>query len=127
MGYALLFESMLDTVLYARKNWLKPGGKLLPDLAHMYLAMASPDAAHADLKFWETVYGFNMRCVQNRLQATLPKEAIVQKVSKDCIISEPSTLVKLDLNTVWNTALSCPILLYEYIQNFSTTANLHRF
>lgn len=26
MGYFLLYESMLDTVLYARNRWLAPGG-----------------------------------------------------------------------------------------------------
>ncbi len=31
MGYALLYESMLDTVLYARDKWLAPSGVLLPD------------------------------------------------------------------------------------------------
>ena len=31
MGYFLLFESMLDSVLYARDTWLKPGGTLMPD------------------------------------------------------------------------------------------------
>jgi hypothetical protein len=27
MGYALLYESMLDSVLYARDRWLGPGTK----------------------------------------------------------------------------------------------------
>ena len=31
MGYFLMYESMLDTVLYARDKWLSPGGLLLPD------------------------------------------------------------------------------------------------
>ena len=31
MGYFLLYESMLDTVLFARDKWLCPGGLLLPD------------------------------------------------------------------------------------------------
>jgi len=26
MGYMLLYESMLDSVLYARDKWLNPGG-----------------------------------------------------------------------------------------------------
>ena len=30
MGYFLLYESMLDTVLFARDKWLVPGGVLLP-------------------------------------------------------------------------------------------------
>lgn len=31
MGYCLFYESMLETVLYARDKWLKPGGMLFPD------------------------------------------------------------------------------------------------
>ncbi len=38
MGYFLLYESMLDTVLYARDRYLVPGGKIFPDKATMYLA-----------------------------------------------------------------------------------------
>ena len=38
MGYFLLYESMLDTVLYARDNYLVPGGKIFPDRATMYVA-----------------------------------------------------------------------------------------
>lgn len=33
MGYFLFYESMLDTVLYARDKWLVPGGLVLPDKA----------------------------------------------------------------------------------------------
>lgn len=33
MGYCLLYESMLISVLYARDRWLKPGGAILPDTA----------------------------------------------------------------------------------------------
>lgn len=31
MGYFLLFEGMLDTVIHARDHYLIPGGKLLPN------------------------------------------------------------------------------------------------
>lgn len=31
MGYFLLFEGMLDSVLYARDKFLKPGGHMFPD------------------------------------------------------------------------------------------------
>ena len=33
MGYFLLHEAMLDTILYARDKYLVPGGKMLPDKA----------------------------------------------------------------------------------------------
>lgn len=38
MGYFLLYESMLDTVLLARDKYLAPGGLLFPDTATIYLA-----------------------------------------------------------------------------------------
>lgn len=38
MGYFLLYESMLDTVLVARDKYLKPGGLLFPDEATIYVA-----------------------------------------------------------------------------------------
>jgi protein arginine N-methyltransferase 1 len=37
MGYFLLYESMLDTVLLARDKYLKPGGLIFPDTATMYI------------------------------------------------------------------------------------------
>ena len=38
MGYFLLYESMLDTVILARDKYLKPGGSMFPDEATLYLA-----------------------------------------------------------------------------------------
>lgn len=40
MGYFLLYESMLDTVIYARDRWLTPGGAILPDTATLHLVGA---------------------------------------------------------------------------------------
>ena len=37
MGYCLFYESMLDTVLYARDKWLAPGGLMFPDRATLYV------------------------------------------------------------------------------------------
>ena len=38
MGYFLLYESMLDSVLYARDRWLAPDGIMMPDTATMFIA-----------------------------------------------------------------------------------------
>jgi len=38
MGYFLLYESMLDTVLYARDRYLVKGGLIFPDKASICLA-----------------------------------------------------------------------------------------
>lgn len=38
MGYFLLYESMLDTVLLARDKYLAPNGLIFPDKASIYMA-----------------------------------------------------------------------------------------
>lgn len=38
MGYFLLYESMLDTVLYARDTYLQKDGLIFPDKATIYFA-----------------------------------------------------------------------------------------
>lgn len=38
MGYFLLYESMLDTVLLARDRYLIEGGLIFPDTATLYMA-----------------------------------------------------------------------------------------
>lgn len=47
MGYFLLRESMLDSVLIARDKFLKPGGALYPSHARMYFAAIRASAAEA--------------------------------------------------------------------------------
>merc|ERR1712085_238616 len=38
MGYFLIYESMLDSVLFARDKWLRKDGHLFPDHARLYMA-----------------------------------------------------------------------------------------
>lgn len=38
MGYCLFYESMLDTVLYARDKWLATDGMLFPDRATLFVS-----------------------------------------------------------------------------------------
>ncbi|CAM9267681.1 unnamed protein product [Chrysoparadoxa australica] len=96
MGYFLLYESMLDTVIYARDRWLKEGGLLLPDKAVLRVA-AIEDAQYRREKidFWDNVYGFDMSCIKEL--ALL--EPLVDVVEGGCVVSNPETLLELDLCT----------------------------
>ena len=38
MGYLLLYESMFDSVIFARDRYLAPGGRLFPNAARMFVA-----------------------------------------------------------------------------------------
>lgn len=64
MGYFLLYESMLDTVIFARDKWLKPGGLIFPDKASLYMVSIEDAEYKSDkIDWWENVYGFNMECI----------------------------------------------------------------
>jgi protein arginine N-methyltransferase 1 len=66
MGYFLLYESMLDTVLFARDKWLVKDGLIFPDKAVMYLCgVEEGQAKHERIDFWDDVYGFDMTPIKN--------------------------------------------------------------
>ncbi|KAJ1488186.1 protein arginine N-methyltransferase [Baffinella frigidus] len=98
MGYALLYESMLDTVLYARDKWLvKVGGIIMPDVATLYM-VGIEDAQYKDEKihFWDDVYGFDMSCIKKIAIA----EPLVDTVNPEQICTKPTTVMTVNIMTV---------------------------
>lgn len=59
MGYALLYESMLDSVLHARERFLRPnGGIMAPSQCRIMLALCEGSEIMKDrVDFWDDVYG----------------------------------------------------------------------
>jgi len=58
MGYALLYESMLDSVLVARDRFLKPDGVMAPSETRMVLGLCYASEIYKErIGFWEDVYG----------------------------------------------------------------------
>jgi len=94
MGYFLLYESMLDSVLFARDKYLAKGGKMLPDRAIMHVAaIEDSDYKNNKRNFWNNVYGVDMSC----LAPTVMKEPLVDTVNKDMIMSSSCKILELDL------------------------------
>jgi len=98
MGYALLFESMFDTVIEARDALLKPGGAILPDIATIHVAGFGRNAT--SLPFWDDVYGFEMPTVQTRLMSDAIKSATVAPVKGEHVVTESAEVKRLDLSIV---------------------------
>lgn len=46
MGYFLLFEGMLDTVIYARDHYLTPGGAILPNRCTISIVGSGDTSMH---------------------------------------------------------------------------------
>lgn len=97
MGYCLLYESMLPTVLFARDKWLKPDGVILPDISFIYLvAIEDADYKEDKINFWENVEGFDMSCIRK----VALQEPLVDTVDPKQIVTSASKLITIDTNTV---------------------------
>ena len=91
MGYFLLYESMLESVIFARDKWLKPKGIMLPDSARLRVcAIEDEEYMYEKIDFWKDVYGFKMNCIR-KLALEEPLVDTVeskQVVTDDCIVHE---------------------------------------
>lgn len=97
MGYFLLYESMLDTVLLARDKYLRPDGIMMPDHATLYLsAIEDQEYKEEKIDFWDNVYGFDYSCIKE----IALREPLVDTVELRSVVCDPAPLVDLDLMTV---------------------------
>lgn len=94
MGFYLLHESMLNSVVVARDKHLKEDGVMLPSHAKVYAALCS----HEDT-YWDDVYGFNMAPIKHAVARNGDKPA-VEVVDPATLLSGPQQVANLDLRWV---------------------------
>jgi len=97
MGYFLLYESMLNTVLFARDKWLRPNGIIMPDKARMFIiAIEDGDYMAEKINFWDNVYGFKMSCLKEEAM----KEPLVDVVQSNSVCTDSQIIFTIDLYKV---------------------------
>jgi predicted RNA methylase len=114
MGYGLLYESMLDSVIYARDKWLaKDTGLMVPSHARIFVAAMQSEEWWADkVQFWENVCDVDM----NVMKHWPMNEAVVDVVDgRSDLASSTACLHTLDLYTVGVADL-------EFTRPFTITA-----
>ncbi|KAI9673182.1 MAG: type I protein arginine N-methyltransferase Rmt1 [Caeruleum heppii] len=103
MGYFLLYESMLDTVLYARDHYLAQDGLIFPDKATIFMAgIEDGEYKEEKIGFWDNVYGFDY----TPLKLTALNEPLVDTVELQAVVTDPTPAISLDLYTVQISDLS---------------------
>ena len=101
MGFYLLHESMLNSVVIARDKHLnEETGICLPSHATIF-------SAACDYKdpFWHDVYGFNMEPMDKMVRKQATKPAVLN-LPASSIISEPQVLAEFDLRWVTEEELA---------------------
>lgn len=118
MGYFLLYESMLDTVLWARDRWLVPSGLIFPDQATIHLvAIEDGDYKQEKIDWWSNVYGFDMSCIG----AVALAEPLVDCVDQNQVCSQSCLLKSFDLKTMkkddaaFTASFKLPVTRNDYV------------
>ncbi|KAL2069731.1 hypothetical protein VTL71DRAFT_14410 [Oculimacula yallundae] len=96
MGYCLLYEAMLDSVIYARDKYLTPDGIMIPSHMNMWVApVADPEYISDHIAFWRDVYGFDMKA----MQAGIHDDAQVLHMPARTVCADPFPFLQLSLHT----------------------------
>lgn len=124
MGYCLLFEAMLDSVLWARDRYLAPDGLMVPSHAALRIApFADDDLIASHLDFWKDVYGFSM----NSLRRHATNDVLIRTMPLDTVIGDSPVFLSLDLRTCSTSDLTFPARPFSSTINPPTTSLLAGF
>ncbi|EKE38197.1 hypothetical protein ENUP19_0047G0126 [Entamoeba nuttalli] len=94
MGYNLMFESMLASVIYARDKYLKDDGIILPDTASIYIAgINDEELLQEKERFWSNVYGFDFSCVVSDVTV----DPLVDYCDSRYLCTTPVKIITFDL------------------------------
>ena len=93
MGYFLLFESMLDSVIRCREKWLAKDGLVIPDLCKVFLVTICDERMwESKVGFWSQVYGYTMSCMRKYAL----EEPLIEVVQNESVCSHPAEVLSLD-------------------------------
>ena len=97
MGYFLLYECMLETIIYARNKWLSPGGLIFPNIARMFVSgIEDADYKERKIEYWDNVYGTDMGIIKTLVMA----DPIIDVVDSTAVVTTEYLLFTIDLSTV---------------------------
>jgi len=102
MGLFLLFESMLESVIYARNKWLKEGGKLYPSRARLHIAPIANDEYREKIEFFQNPkYGINMSTLVPMTKYEFSYYCNrAQQVQPEWLCCEDNVFFEADIRTV---------------------------
>jgi protein arginine N-methyltransferase 3 len=113
MGYCLLFEAMLDSVLWARDRYLVPDGLMVPSHCTLRIApLEDQDYVSENIDFWRDVYGFDMTA----MMAKIYDDILVRQLSVSHLAADSTNFLTLPLHTITTADL---VFTKEFAVNIS--------
>lgn len=104
MGFYLLHESMLMSVISARDRFLKPNGAILPSAAKLFAAPVNLASVWDDrVGLWTDAartYGLDMRAAAALAQRNLALSPLIELVNRSSLLAEGQLLWSADMQRV---------------------------
>lgn len=110
MGFYLLHEGMLDSVLLARDRFLKATGQMFPQTASIHV---SPCQLPQFSESWRQYDGVNMEAFAAALRAQKTMKPEIMEVPANDLLHDGSVVAWYDLNTV--TADDLNVVTFEEV------------
>lgn len=100
MGFYLLHESMLDSVLFARDKWLSDSGMMIPSHATLYLTPVNMSKyVTENFRFWENAYGYDLSPIQTISMTSTLQQPVIECIEPKQCMSDPEIVREFDLLT----------------------------
>eukprot|EP01132_Coremiostelium_polycephalum_P009749 gene9749-11974_t len=117
MGSFLIFESMLESVIYARDHLLKENGVIFPSKASLYLAPIKVESFYNDkITSWENVFGLDMSPIIPFAKDELLTKSIRNYYmdNENDVLDSPVIIRQIDINTITIQELSKTVLDFKF-------------
>lgn len=115
MGYFLLYEGMLDSVIKARNMYLHSEGLMVPSHVTLRIAPVSDQSLMEDtVGFWTNVYGFDYTSMLPPSSKENPHDVLIRHLPRSSIPAEAETFKTFQLN-------NCEIEDLEFVERFAFT------
>jgi len=128
MGTFLIFESMLESLLWTRDYWLKPDGILLPSQSNIFLSPVTMDAFYTEkIDIWKGMYGIDLSpLIPYAKKCAFEKPIIDKPIKPENVLAPPMKIASFDLRTV---PIQEPYqkTIVDFCFKASKTATLHGF
>lgn len=130
MGYFLVYESMVQTVLRARDRWLKPGGLMLPSRAKLHIAAFSDREVYMEkldrVRFWnESICGKDLSALLPIAVKSELHTAVVEGLTPQNQATRSECVLDIDMATArvadlksWKAGFRLPVIMGGAVHGF---------
>jgi len=119
IGTFLFNERMIESYLYARDRFLRPGGKMFPNSGDLCIAPFSDVTLHWEQQnkngFWKNTsfYGIDLTPATGRATKEYFRQPIVDYINPDCLVSK-SQKMHFDFTTISVESLHEIVMPFDF-------------